>query len=502
MAEVRVLVADDDTSMAELMLRRLGKMGLDADRAEDGSRAMEMVERTRYDLILTDIYMPGATGLDILRRAKEKDPHVQVVIVTGSATLDNAVEALNMGAFSYLTKPFDHLSVFDNAVSRALEFRRLIRDNQRLAEIQRRRGDLLEAEVTERIKQMRRKQQDLVDLLARLPQGVLVMDAEGRTVLSNPLAEEWLARDAREPQHPLRTFLSSVVAAEEPASDIVRCSASALRVTCQSLPPVDGKGRMLVVMEETVREPGRVIPELAAVVARLRPAIDWLLEQPLEAHETEVLRMVASQLTGLEELAGLGGLTPAREAEPGKPIRIDEDELAAALAHIADVAPGASRGEAGSDSAHDEVLARARKKALQPPFPPEKPMPAEGPADAPSAPLAATPSAEGEAALPTPQKPVRKGLTSRLDLYRRPAASKQPETPLPKPAEAAPPPAAAPTPEAMAPLKEEELRDLEALFQAAASKSSDGKSEDEKPRAAPDQRVRWPPPLPSQSTRE
>ena len=56
-----------------------------------------------------------------------------VVVVTGSASLDNAVEALNMGAFSFLTKPFDHLSVFDNAVSRALELRRLIRDNQWLA---------------------------------------------------------------------------------------------------------------------------------------------------------------------------------------------------------------------------------------------------------------------------------------------------------------------------------------------------------------------------------
>ena len=129
-------------------------MGLQVDRAEDGRTALEMLKRSGYDLILTDIYMPGATGLDIIRLAKENDPHVQVVVVTGSATLDNAVEALNMGAFSYLTKPFDHLSVFDNAVSRALEFRRLIRDNLRLAEIQRRRGDMLEAEVTDRIRQI------------------------------------------------------------------------------------------------------------------------------------------------------------------------------------------------------------------------------------------------------------------------------------------------------------------------------------------------------------
>ena len=143
MAELRVLVADDDANMLDLMSRRLGRMGLQVDRAEDGRTALEMLKRAGYDLILTDIYMPGATGLDIIRLAKENDPQVQVVVVTGWATLDNAVEALNMGAFSYLTKPFDHLSVFDNAVSRALEFRRLIRDNLRMAEIQRRRGGLV-----------------------------------------------------------------------------------------------------------------------------------------------------------------------------------------------------------------------------------------------------------------------------------------------------------------------------------------------------------------------
>ncbi len=507
MAEVRVLIADDDNSMAELMLRRLSKMGLQADRAQDGQRALELLERTAYDLILTDIYMPGATGLDILRRAKEKDPHVQVLIVTGSATLDNAVEALNMGAFSYLSKPFEHLSVFDNAVSRALEFRRLIRDNQRLAEIQRRRGDLLEAEVTERIKQMRRKQQDLVDLLARLPQGVLVLDAEGRTVLSNPLAEEWLARDAREPQHPLRTFLSSVAVAEEPVSEILPCSGSTLRVTCQSLPPVEGKGRRLVVMEETVREPGRVIPELAPVLARLRPAIDWLLNQPLEAQETEVLRMVASQLTGLEELAGLGGLTPALpapsrsakaerdgvEPEPGMPIRIDEAELEAALAHIADVALGVSRSEAGSESTQDEVLARAREKVLKPPVAPERPEAVEAAAGAPPMPARAV-----EPAPTAPQKPARKGLTSRLDLFRQTAAARRAEEPSQESEKAK---AAAPS-EGMAPLKADELRDLEALFEAAVSKPSEGKPEDEKPQPASTQRLPWPPPLPSQSKGE
>lgn len=492
MADVRVLIADDDAAIAELMLRRLAKMGLQADRAEDGEHALRMLDRTPYDLILTDIYMPGATGLDILRRAKEKDPHVQVVIVTGSASLDTAVEALNMGAFSYLAKPFDHVSVFDNAVSRALEFRRLIRDNQRLAEVQRRRGDLLEAEVTERIRQMRRKQQDLVDLLARLPQGVLVLDAEGRTTLSNPLAEEWLARDARDPGHPLRTLLSTVSVPDEPVTDVIDCAGTTLRVTCHALPAVEGKARRLVLLEETVRAQGRVIPELAPVVARLRPAIDYLVKQPRKAEEADVLRVVAEQLSGLEEMAGLASLMAARPGEPEQavPLRIDEAELDAALAQIADVPLGAERDEPGREQSEDETLMRARDKVLRPPVMPPKAQPVQE-SGVPSSAASAVPEA-GPAA---PAKPVRKGLTSRLDMFRQAAAAKRATSPSQSASEKQP----VPSPEEIEPLKQDEIEKLEALFQAAVAQSSESESGERTPAAPPQPRPSWPPPLPSQS---
>src|SRR4030067_217431 len=136
MAELRVLVCDDDSDMLELMLRRLDKMGIKPGRAGDGGVAQALIKENLYDLIVTDIYMPEATGLELLQLAKQRDPQVQVVIVTASATLDNAIHALNHGAFGYLSKPFDHLSVFDSTVSRALEFRQLTLANRRMAEAQ------------------------------------------------------------------------------------------------------------------------------------------------------------------------------------------------------------------------------------------------------------------------------------------------------------------------------------------------------------------------------
>jgi hypothetical protein len=84
-----------------------------------------------------------------------------------------------MGAFSCLTKPFDHLSVFDNAVSRALEFRRLRRDNLRMAEIQRGHGDLLEDEVMDRVRWLPTRQPELQDLRACLPDGVVILEEGG-----------------------------------------------------------------------------------------------------------------------------------------------------------------------------------------------------------------------------------------------------------------------------------------------------------------------------------
>ena len=304
MAEWRVLVVDDDTHMLDLMTRRLGRMGLQADRAQDGRTAIGMVQQTAYDLILTDIYMPGGTGLEILRKAKENDPHVQVIVVTGSATLDNAVEALNMGAFSYLSKPFDHMSVFDNSVSRALEFRRLIRDNQRMAEIQRRRGDMLEAEVTDRIRQMRRKQQDMVDLLARLPEGVLVVDGEGRVLVSNATAEEWLAREARLEVQPLRRYLSTLTPPRRPTKSETEIDGVYLRLRAQALPPEEGKPRILVTIGEAGEEGVDIRRQLSGSVARLKPGLDWLARQALDEKETDVVRLLLTQVAAIETMLG------------------------------------------------------------------------------------------------------------------------------------------------------------------------------------------------------
>jgi DNA-binding NtrC family response regulator len=152
-SEVHVLVADGDPSLLDLMTRRLVKMGITPDRASDGAEAQALVEQNDYDVIVTDIYMPEVTSLELLRIAKERDLNVQVVVGT-TATVENAVDALGNSAFGYLTRPFDHLNAFNTTVTRAMEFRPLLLDNQRIAEVQKRRGDTLEEEGTKPIRQL------------------------------------------------------------------------------------------------------------------------------------------------------------------------------------------------------------------------------------------------------------------------------------------------------------------------------------------------------------
>lgn len=134
----RVLVADDDPQFRDLLVRRAKKMGLSVLEVEDGNEALEALEAERFDLIISDLYMPGHTGLEVIQKAQEKDPEIHAIILTASATVETAIEALRSGIYDYLTKPLESLADFEVTVSRALEHAHLVRENERLfKEVQR-----------------------------------------------------------------------------------------------------------------------------------------------------------------------------------------------------------------------------------------------------------------------------------------------------------------------------------------------------------------------------
>ncbi|MBS0196838.1 MAG: sigma-54-dependent Fis family transcriptional regulator [Planctomycetes bacterium] len=123
-----VLVVDDKEMLREGVSATLERAGFAVRTAADGVAALEQVSRERPDAIVTDMRMPGMTGVELLERVRQIDDELPVVLMTAFGTIETAVRAMRMGAFDYLTKPFegDELVI---AVKRALEHRAVMREN-------------------------------------------------------------------------------------------------------------------------------------------------------------------------------------------------------------------------------------------------------------------------------------------------------------------------------------------------------------------------------------
>ncbi len=124
MARFTVLVVDDERTLARSIKLFLEEQGHEAEVASDGDRAVELLEKMHPDLVLLDLRLPRASGLDLLKRIRASDPSVAAVMMTAHGTVENAVEAMKLGAFDYVTKPVD-LEELKIIVERAQEDRRL-----------------------------------------------------------------------------------------------------------------------------------------------------------------------------------------------------------------------------------------------------------------------------------------------------------------------------------------------------------------------------------------
>jgi len=107
MSGAKILVVDDELIVRESLGGWLERDGHMVDKAASGEESLEKFEKTRYDIILLDIKMEGMSGLEVLKRVKEIDPDVSVVMITAYGSIPSAIEAMKSGAYEYLLKPFD-----------------------------------------------------------------------------------------------------------------------------------------------------------------------------------------------------------------------------------------------------------------------------------------------------------------------------------------------------------------------------------------------------------
>ncbi|MBI5254871.1 MAG: sigma-54-dependent Fis family transcriptional regulator [Burkholderiales bacterium] len=128
---VRILVIDDEEVVLRSCQRILASEQRHVDTVSDGAEGLRMVDATPYDLVVLDIKMPKMDGIEVLREIKERHPDVEVLMVTGLSEVQTAVKAMKLGAFDYLSKPFDP-DELEHVVERALEHRRLTQENRDL----------------------------------------------------------------------------------------------------------------------------------------------------------------------------------------------------------------------------------------------------------------------------------------------------------------------------------------------------------------------------------
>ena len=177
---VNVLVIDDEQDIREGCERILSRMECEVVTASDGTKGLEILATQDISIVLSDIKMPGISGLEVLSTISEKYKSVMVIMITGFSTVETAIEAMKKGAYDFISKPFspDQLRI---VVKRAIEKLRLTQEAQ-----------ALKLEQQKNLADLETEQSRTRAIIETLPNGVLVTNMLDQVVLMNPVARQYL----------------------------------------------------------------------------------------------------------------------------------------------------------------------------------------------------------------------------------------------------------------------------------------------------------------------
>lgn len=181
--QVKILVVDDEQIMRDGCARILSREGWSVITAQNGDQGLNEILRhpDEIDVLLLDLMMPGMSGMEVLERIRQIDPNLLVIVITGYATVEAAVEAMKKGAYDFTSKPFspDQLRI---VVRRAIEKRQLQRE-----------ADFLRREREKSLHDVATEKSKLKTIINCMGDGVLVCDRDGCIVLTNPAAMRMLS---------------------------------------------------------------------------------------------------------------------------------------------------------------------------------------------------------------------------------------------------------------------------------------------------------------------
>jgi signal transduction histidine kinase len=199
--KIRILVVDDEPSVRNVLTEVLREDGFEVAEAASGDEAMLLLEKRSFALVISDIVMPGVSGIDLLRTIKKRFPATEVIIITSQASLDTAVESLRCGAYDYLFKPFGDLGLISACAGRAVDKVRLTAENRMLMKILRKKNQELEERVKERTAELATTNAQLLEEVKIRKDAQLSAEAASRS------KSDFLANMS----HELRTPLNHII---------------------------------------------------------------------------------------------------------------------------------------------------------------------------------------------------------------------------------------------------------------------------------------------------
>jgi two-component system phosphate regulon sensor histidine kinase PhoR len=186
--ELHILVVDDEKIIRDGAQRILIKEGWDATTVENGERGLERLKEDSFQILLLDLMMPGIGGMEVLKKARETHPNLLVIVITGYATIENAVDAMKNGAYDFIPKPFtpDQLRI---VIRRALDKLSLERE-----------AELLRRERAQSLKDIAAEKSRTLTIINHMADGVVVTDRKGVVVLHNPAVADMLGLEEESSQ--------------------------------------------------------------------------------------------------------------------------------------------------------------------------------------------------------------------------------------------------------------------------------------------------------------
>ncbi|HPG37764.1 MAG TPA: response regulator [bacterium] len=274
--DVKILIVDDDEISRIGCERILEVSDYKVDLAENGLDGLEKIKSSDYDLVVTDLMMPKMGGMEFLQEIRKVDEKIVPIVITGYATIENAVDAVKMGAYDYLAKPFTP-DEFRTKVERALEKRRLLLETEQLR--QERDKNMLEHSI---------EKSRTLTIVNCMSEGVIATNTAGQILLMNPAAVKMLRLKHHNVIGKKVTGLLSNTDLEE------KISAALKKVTsCEILERFEvttGEGRVLQPnITPIINEKGECIGTVAVL-------IDVTEEKKIEKMKADFLNLVSHEL--------------------------------------------------------------------------------------------------------------------------------------------------------------------------------------------------------------